>query len=100
MRDEAIKPPIKHARRDERINIPNIKQMLTTGRNPRLTHTRHDDVVDEAWKWRDRANEEGGDGPPVAGVARGVAVYAVEVVHVGDGDVAAADDVVAVEGGG
>jgi hypothetical protein len=52
-------------------------------------------AVDEAGKRRREANDERDHTAPVGGVAGGVAVHAVEVVHVGHGDVAATGDVVA-----
>ena len=70
-------------------------QMLTTRRDAGLAHARYNDVVDEAGEWGDAADEEGGDGAPVAGVFGRVAVDAVEVVHVGYGHVTTSDDVVA-----
>lgn len=70
-------------------------QMLTTRRDAGLAISRYNDVVDEAGKWGDAANEKGGDGAPVAGVSGGVAVDAVKVVHVGYGHVTTSDDVVA-----
>lgn len=50
------------------------------------------DVVDESRERGDAADEESHDGAPVGAEFRGVAVHAVEVVHVRDGDVAFADD--------
>jgi hypothetical protein len=58
---------------------------------------RYNDVVDEARERGDTADEEGGDGAPVASKSGRVAVDAVEVVHVRHGHVTASDDVVAVE---
>ena len=69
--------------------------MLTTRRDASRAHTRYDNVVDEAGEWRDAADEEGGDGAPVAAISGRVAVDAVEVVHVGYGYVATSNDVVA-----
>ena len=69
--------------------------MLTTRRDAGFAHARYNDVVDEAREWRDAADEEGGDGAPIAGVSGRVAVDAVEVVHVGYGHVTTADDVIA-----
>lgn len=68
--------------------------MLTPQRNTSLPITCSDDAIHKARKRWDTTDEEGGNGAPVAGVAGVVTVYAVEVVHVGDGDVAAADNVV------
>ena len=69
--------------------------MLTTRRDAGLAIARCNDVVDEAGEWGDAADEEGGNGAPVAGVSGRVAVDAVEVVHVGYGHVTTSDDVVA-----
>lgn len=68
--------------------------MLTTQRNARSAISSNDDIIHETGKRRDTPNKEGCDGPPVAGVPGGVPVHAVEVVHVGYGYVASADDVV------
>ena len=69
--------------------------MLTAQRDARLAIARYNDVVDEAWKRGNAADEEGDDGAPVASVSGRVAVDAVEVVHVRYGHVTASDDVVA-----
>lgn len=69
--------------------------MLTTRRDAGLAIARHNDGVDEAGEWGDDADEEGGDGAPVASVPGRVAVDAVEVVHVGYGHIATSDDIVA-----
>ena len=61
--------------------------------------TRNDDVVDKARKRRDAADEESQHGTPVAGELGRVAVDAVKIVHVGNGNVAAADNIVAMRGG-
>jgi len=53
------------------------------------------DAVNEAWEWRCKAHDEGYDGAPVGSVARRVAVYTVEIVHVGHGNIATACNVVA-----
>ena len=60
----------------------------------------YDNVVDEAGKWGNAADREGGNGTPVGAELGRVAVDAVEVVHVGDGHVTASDDVVAKENNG
>jgi hypothetical protein len=69
--------------------------VLTALRDAGLAITRYNDVIYEAGERRDAADEEGGDGAPVGGVSGGVAVHAVEVVHVGYGHVPASDDEVA-----
>jgi hypothetical protein len=51
-------------------------------------------AVDEAGERRREAHDECNDTAPVGGVPGRVAVHAVEVVHVGDRDVAATSDVV------
>ena len=74
-------------------------QMLTTRGDAGRLHARHNDVVDEAGEGGDGADKEGGDGAPVGGVSRRVAVDAVEVVHIGYGHVTTSDDVVAAANG-
>ena len=69
--------------------------MLSSNGDAGRAETCFNDVVDEAGEWGDGADEEGGDGAPVAGVPGRVAVDAVEVVHVGYGHVTTSDDVVA-----
>ena len=69
--------------------------MLSTKAHARSLITGNDDVIDEAWQRRDAANEEGGNGAPVAGKLGVVAVDAMEVVHVGHRDVATANNVIA-----
>ena len=69
--------------------------MLTARRDASLAIARYNDVVDEPGERGDAADEEGGDGAPVATVSGRVAVDTMEVVHVGYGHVAASDDVVA-----
>jgi hypothetical protein len=71
-------------------------QVLTAQRDAGLAIARYNDVVDEAGERGDAADEEGGDGAPVASVSGRVPVHAVEVVHVGYGHITASDDVVAV----
>ena len=69
--------------------------MLTTRGDAGCAKARYNDVVDETGEWGDAADEEGGDGAPIAAVSGRVAVDAVEVVHVGYGHVTTADDEVA-----
>jgi len=71
-------------------------QVLTARRDAGFAHARYNNVVDEAGERGDAADEEGGDGAPVASVSGRVAVDAVEVIHVRYGHVAAPDNVVAV----
>ena len=71
-------------------------QVLTAQGDAGRAKARYNDVIDEAGERGDTADEEGGDGTPVASESGGVAVDAVEVVHVGYGHVTASDDVVAV----
>jgi hypothetical protein len=68
--------------------------VLAARRDAGLAIARFNDVVDEAGERGDAADEEGGDGAPVATVSGRVAIDAVEVVHVGYGHVTASDDVV------
>lgn len=70
--------------------------MLTTSGNTGLAITSHNDVVGETWKRRDTTDEECSNGTPIGGEFGRVAVNTVEVVHIGYGDIAASDDVVAV----
>ena len=70
--------------------------MLTAKRDLGRLATCYDNVVDEAGERGDAADEEGGDGAPVATESGRVAVDAVEVVHVGYGHITTSDDVVAV----
>jgi hypothetical protein len=69
--------------------------VLTAQRDAGLAIARCNDVVDEAGERGGAADEEGGDGAPVASVSGRVAVDAVEVVHVGYRHVTASNDVVA-----
>lgn len=71
--------------------------MLTSCRDAGLATTRFHNVIDEARKRRDAANEEGNHSTPVGSPFLRVAVDAVEVVHVRNGDFAAAEDIVARE---
>lgn len=70
-------------------------QMLATERNLGRLTTRNNDTIHETGKRRDTADDEGHHGAPVGGVVRGVAVDAVEVVHVWYGDVSSANNEVA-----
>ena len=70
--------------------------MLTADGNAGRAVARHDDVVHEPRKGRHAADEEGGHSAPIGRELGRVPVHAVEVVHVGHGDFAAAHDVVAV----
>jgi hypothetical protein len=69
--------------------------MLTAQRDAGLAIARCNDAVDEARERGDAADEEGGNGAPVASVSGRVAVDAMEIVHVGYGHVTAPDNVVA-----
>ena len=69
--------------------------MLTAHRYAGLAIARCNDVVDEAGKRGNAADEEGGDGAPITGVFGRIAVHAVEVVHVGYGHITSSDDIVA-----
>lgn len=72
--------------------------MLPSGRDTGRATACFDDIVDEARKRRDTADEEGSYGTPVGAPFLRVAVDAVKVVHVRDGHFTAAEDVVAGEG--
>lgn len=69
--------------------------MLTTHRDASGAQAGHNNVVDEAWKRRDAADEECGNGAPVAAIFGRVAVDTVEVIHIRYGHVTASDDIVA-----
>lgn len=69
--------------------------MLTAQRDAGLAIARYNNVVDEAGKWGDAADEEGDDGAPVGSESGRVAVNAVEVVHSRYGHITASDNVVA-----
>ncbi len=71
-------------------------QVLTPRRHASLASTRNDNVVDEAGKRRNTADEKGDYGAPIAAEFGRVAVHAMEIVHVGNRNLPASDDVVAV----
>lgn len=58
--------------------------------------TRHNDVVNKTWEWRDAANEKGSNGAPVGAKLGRIAVDSVEVVHVGHGYITTSDNEVAI----
>jgi hypothetical protein len=68
--------------------------MLTAQRDAGLLITCDNDAVDEARKWGNAANKEGGNCAPIASEFGRVAVDTVEVVHVGYGHITASDNVV------
>lgn len=70
--------------------------MLTAQRNAGRVTARLNDVVNEAGERGDTADEEGGDGAPVASKFGRVAINAMEVVHIWYGHVAASDNIVTV----
>jgi len=63
--EEFIEAPIEDTGSDEGVDIANGEKMLTAKRDAGLLHTRYNDAVDEARKWGNASNEEGGDGTPV-----------------------------------
>jgi hypothetical protein len=69
--------------------------VLTAHRYAGLAIACCNDVVDEARKRGNAADEEGGDSAPITGVFGRIAVHAVEVVHVGYGHITSSDDIVA-----
>jgi hypothetical protein len=69
-------------------------QMLTANGDSSRAHTRYNNVIDKAGKWRNAANKEGSNGAPVSTEFRRVAIDAVEIVHVRYGDIAASNDIV------
>ena len=69
--------------------------MLTTQGYAGLFTACYNDVVGEAGKRGNAADEEGGDGAPVGGKFGRVAVDTVKVVHVRYGHVPTSDDVIA-----
>jgi hypothetical protein len=108
--EPAHETPVEQSRCEERVDVPDGKavfvrmtptccgmvnsQMFTTIGNADGVE-RH--AVDEAGERRREAHDKRDDAAPVGGVARGVTVHAVEVVHVGDRHVASPGDVVAIE---
>ena len=72
--------------------------MLSFGRDTGRATACFDDIVDEARKRRDTADEEGSYGTPIGPPFLRVAIDAVKVVHVRDRHFAAAEDVVAGDG--
>jgi len=92
VREKSIEAPIEDAGGDERVDIADVEKVLTAQRDVGLAIARYNDAVDEAGERGNAADEEGSYGAPVACVSGRVAVYAVEVVHVGYGHVTASDD--------
>ena len=56
---------------------------------------RNNDVVDEAWQRRDATDQERGESAPVGGKFGGVAVHAMEPIHVRHGNVGMSNEEVA-----
>ena len=52
------------------------------------------DVVDEAWQWRSKAEDESDHSSPVGTISGRVTVHAVEIVHVGNGYATASNNVI------
>lgn len=71
--------------------------MLTASRNTGASTTSNLNIVDEAGKGRNTADDEGRDCTPVACEFGRIAIDAVEVVHIGDGHVTSSNDVVAIQ---
>jgi len=101
VREKPVKEPVENARSDERVEIANIEKFLATSRDRGRGRScsgrgpaRYDNAVDEAGERGNAADEESRYGAPVGSEFGRVAVYAVEVVHVGYGNVSASDDVV------
>lgn len=69
--------------------------MLTANRHHGVLPSCLDDVVNEARKWRNAANEEGSNRTPIASKLGRVAVDSMEVVHVWYRNVSLSDDEVA-----
>lgn len=69
--------------------------MLTTYSDSGVTITCLDNVVNKAREWRNAADKESDNGTPITGVFGRIAVHAVEVIHVWDGDVSASDNIIA-----
>lgn len=95
VREEVIEAIIERARRNEAIAVPDAEQVLAADGDARGAVSGDDNVVHEARQRRDAADEEGGGGPPIRCELIRVPVDAVEVVHVGHGDAAAAEEEVA-----
>jgi hypothetical protein len=96
LRNEAHESPVEDARSGKGINVANGEEMLSAQAHNRLRIflLRDGDVVNEARKRRRKPDDHSGDRSPVGRVFGGVAVDAVEVVHVRHRDVAATCDVV------
>ena len=92
---EAVEAPVEHTSSDERVDVANGEELLPTLGHTGLTTTCNDNIVDEAWEWRNATNEESCHRTPIAAELLVVSVNAVEVVHVWHGDIALADDEVA-----
>lgn len=71
---------------------------LTADGHAGLLPARDDDIVDEARQWRNAADEEGGDSPPIATPSGGVAVDAMEIVHIGNRYLPTSYDIVTIVG--
>ena len=84
VRKKPIKPPVKYSRTDETVDVSDSEEVDPTRRDGSGVPAGYDDVVDEAGERRQAADYEGGDGAPVGAEFGGVAVDAVEPVHVWD----------------
>ena len=67
-------------------------QVLTSNRDASLAQACNDNVVYEARKRGDAADEEGNNSTPICGVLWGVAIDTMKVVHVWYRDIATSDD--------
>lgn len=87
MRRKHVEEIVKDTSGDEGVNVSNSEQVLATNGNTGGGAAGFLNIVHEAWKRRDTTEEECDDCAPVGTEFGRVSVDAVEVVHVGDGDV-------------
>lgn len=87
MRRKHVEEIVKDTSGDEGVNVSNGEQVLPTNGNTGGGAAGFLNIVHEAWKRRDTTEEECDDCAPVGTEFGRVAVDAMEVVHVGDGDV-------------
>lgn len=87
MRRKHVEEIVKDASGDEGVNVSNGEQVLPTNRNTGGGAAGFLNIVHEARKRGDTTEEECDDCAPVGTEFGRVSVDAVEIVHVGDGDV-------------
>lgn len=87
MRRKHVEEIVKDTSGDEGVNVSNGEQVLATNGNTGGGAAGFLNIVHEARKRRDTTEEECDDCAPVGTEFGRVAVDAMEIVHVGDGDV-------------